>query len=205
VAAQINLKPAREKAGQEFALVEPGAAASNARVLFDREGGYFTVPFLGREYRVYYPSGRAERVADGGQAPLADEIVLLHYLTKCSPRSVEEVKIAFQELPSGSIYIGPFTNRAIRPLVSIFGPHPEALAEAAKKLGGWEVELGDVGVTVPVLPKIPITFVLWEGDEEFPPNGNILFDASAPAHLHTEDYALLPGMVIWEMKRLIGL
>ncbi len=205
MAAQINLKPAREKAGKEFALVDPQAVKTNARVVFNRDGAYFVVPYLGQEYRVYYPSGRAERVAGPGAVPPADEIVLLHYLTKCSPREVEGVKIAFQELPSGSIYIGPFTNRAVRPLVSIFGANPGALVDAAEKLGGWKIELGDVGVTVPVLPKIPITFVLWEGDDEFPANGNILFDASAPAHLHTEDYALLPGLAIWEMKRVAGL
>ncbi|MFA7467338.1 MAG: DUF3786 domain-containing protein [Desulfotomaculaceae bacterium] len=205
MAAQINLQPAREKAGKEFALADPGAMESNARVVFNRNEAYFVVPFLGQEYRVYYPVGRTERVDGQGAVPLANEIALLHYLTKCSPRDVEGRSIAFQELPSGSIYIGPFTNRAIKPLVSIFGANPGALVEAAQKLGGWKTDMGDVAVTVPVLPKIPITYVIWEGDDEFPASGNVLFDASAPAHLHTEDYALLPGLAIWEMKRLAGL
>ena len=113
--------------------------------------------------------------------------------------------ISFRELPSGSIYIGPFTNRAIKPLVSIFGDRPGALAEAAEKIGGQRVEMGDLSVKVPVLPKIPITFLLWEGEDEFTSSGNVLFDASAPSHLDTEDYALLPGLAIWEMKRLAGL
>lgn len=203
--AQINLQPAREKAGKEFALADPGAMESNARVVFNPDGAYFVVPFLGKNYRVYYPVGSAEWVEEQGTVPLANEIVLLHYLANCSPRDVEGNNIAFQELPSGSIYIGPFTNRAIRPPVSIFGSNPGALVAAAQKLGGWKTDLGDVAVTVPVLPKIPVTFVLWEGDDEFPASGNVLFDASAPAHLHTEDYALLPGLAIGEMKRLAGL
>ncbi len=205
MAAQINLQPAREKAGKVFAASSPEAMAAKARVEYDGELSFFLVPFLGQNYRVYHPSGKITREDGSGGAPLAYEIVLLHYLTQCSPRGVEGKLISFRELPSGSIYIGPFTNRAIKPLVSIFGDRPGALAEAAEKIGGQRVEMGDVAVTVPVLPKIPITFVLWEGDDEFPASGNVLFDASAPSHLDTEDYALLPGLAIWEMKRLAGL
>lgn len=205
MAAQINLQPAREKAGEEFAAANPEAMAANAVVQFNPEESYFTVPFLGQKYRVYYPGGRVVQDEGQGELPLVYEIVLLHYLAYCSPRGLDGTGIAFKELPSGSIYIGPFTNRAIRPLVSIFGNKPGALVDAAQKLGGRKVDMGDLAVTVPVLPKIPITFVLWEGDDEFPASGNVLFDSSAPSHLHTEDYALLPGLAIGEMKRLAGL
>mgnify|MGYP000710626281 CR=1 FL=1 len=201
--AQINLQPAYEKAKKELAGISPEAASDNAQVAFDPVGFFFTVPFLGTKYHVYYPSGEVRCAGEKKEVPLAYQIILLHYLTHCSPRAVEGRKIAFRELPGGSIYVGPFTKRSINPLVAIFGSKPGKLAEAAGKLGGWTEKMGDLAVTVPVLPKIPITFVLWEGDDEFPPSGNVLFDASAPSHLDTEDYALLPGLTIWEMKKLV--
>ncbi len=204
--ALINLKPAHDKALEEFALAVPEGMANNALVDFDRSGGVFTVPLLGNNYRVYYPGGEVEYCAGEGEwkegVKIEYKIVLLHYLTYCSPRVVENTKVSFKELPSGSIYIGPFTNRAIKPLVAIFANETEKLVESAMRLGGWKENIGDVSVTVPVLPKIPITFVLWEGDDEFPPSGNVLFDVSAHSHLYTEDYALLPGLTLWEMKRI---
>lgn len=204
--ALINLKPAHAKALEEFARAVPEVMASNAAVDFDRSGSYFTVPFLGNKYRVYYPGGDVEYCAEKStkaeEVKIDYKVVLLHYLTHCSPRTVENIRVSFKELPSGSIYVGPFTNRAIKPLVAIFGERNKKLVEAALLLGGWKEDIGDVAVTVPVLPKIPVTFVLWEGDDEFPPSGNVLFDASAPSHLHTEDYALLPGLALWEMKRI---
>jgi hypothetical protein len=202
MSAQINLNPAHGKAIEEFARLNPESMADKAMVSYERDKSFFTVPFLGKEYRVYYPSGRVMYCNEQGEVPQAFQIVLLHYLAKCSNRMPEGSKVAFRELPSGSIYVGPFTNRSIKPLVSIFGSNPNKLVEAAVKLGGWKEDLGDVAVTVPVLPKIPITFVLWEGDDEFQPSGNVLFDVSASSHLHTEDYALLPGLAVWELKKV---
>lgn len=202
--ALMNLKPAHQTALKEFYSIVPEAAAEKAQVEFDPKELSFKVPYLGKEYKVYHPEGQV--VCEGAQeVQVTDQIVLLHYLSHCSNRAVEGTKVAFQELPSGSIYIGPFTNRSVRPLVSIFGDNQDKLVEAAKLLGGWQEDLGDIAVTVPVLPKIPITFVLWEGDDEFPPSGNVLFDASAASQLHTEDYALLPGLALWEMKKLINM
>jgi len=42
---------------------------------------------------------------------------------------------------------------------------------------------------------VPITFVLWRGDEEIPPSGNVLFDASIPSYLPVEDIAVVCGAV----------
>ncbi|WP_347490938.1 DUF3786 domain-containing protein [Desulfoscipio sp. XC116] len=200
--ALMNLKPAYAKAMKEFSRNTPEVMANNALVDFDQSGSFFVVPFLGGKYRVYYPGGNIECCAGDGEVKIDYKVVLLHYLTHCSPRDVENAKVSFKELPSGSIYVGPFTNRAIKPLVSIFAGNIEKMLEAAERLGGWKDSIGDVSVTVPVLPKIPITFVIWEGDDEFPPTGNVLFDTSAPSHLDTEDYALLPGLALWEMKRV---
>ena len=201
----INLNPAHDQARAEFAALDPVAAASRASVAFDQEAGVFRVPFLGRDYLVGFPDGEINAAGGGEEVSLTSRVCLLHYLNHAGDAPLEGRYVTFKELPNGSIYVGPFNNRAVRPLVSIFGSRPELLVEAGQKLGGEKVEVGDWAVTVRVFPKVPITFVIWEGDEEFPPSGNILYDASAPAHLETEDYALLPGLTVYEMKRLAGL
>lgn len=205
MAAQINLAPAHEVALKEFAAGDPMVMATNAQVSFKEAASVFDVPYLGGSYRVTHPDGKITGANEGTEVPLAVKIIILHYLTQTGPEPLEGTRISFKELPHGFIYVTPFTNLAIRPLVSIFADNPDKLREASALLGGREVKLGDVAVEIPVLPKVPVTFVLWLGDEEFPASGNVLFDSAAGNYLHTEDYALIPGLVIWEMKRIAGL
>ncbi|WP_242868818.1 DUF3786 domain-containing protein [Desulfotomaculum copahuensis] len=201
----MNLQPALAQARLAFAARDAQAMADNAAAAYRPETGEFTVAFLGDRYQVFYPGGGIKKIGAEREEPLEIQVVLLHYLGQAGPARPENRWISFKELPGGSIYTGPFTNRSILPLVGIFGNRPDELVRAGLLLGGKREQAGDVAVSIPVLPKIPLAFVLWPGDDEFPPSGNVLFDASAPRHLPTEDYAWLPGLALAKMKSLAGI
>ncbi|MCL6560367.1 MAG: DUF3786 domain-containing protein, partial [Firmicutes bacterium] len=57
----------------------------------------------------------------------------------------------------------------------------------------------------PFFPLVPVTYVLWLGDDEFPASGTVLFDSTASTHLATEDYAFIAGMGVFELKKAAGL
>jgi len=44
-----------------------------------------------------------------------------------------------------------------------------------------------------------VVLSLWKGDEEFPPEGNVYFDASVSSYLPTEDIAYLAGAVVYKV------
>jgi hypothetical protein len=50
---------------------------------------------------------------------------------------------------------------------------------------------------------VPLTVVLWRGDAEFPPEGNILFVTAPSATTPTEDITILCEAVAWKLVRLI--
>ena len=64
-----------------------------------------------------------------------------------------------------------------------FGKSPQLFRDACLSLDGRSVPYGDVAVEVRVLPKLPLTFVLWVADDEFPARVSILFDSTADEHL----------------------
>jgi len=56
-------------------------------------------------------------------------------------------------------------------------------------------------VTINAFAHVPITLVLWKGDEELAPNGNILFDANISDYLSTEDVTVLTETIIWKLVK----
>ncbi|MHC4158199.1 MAG: DUF3786 domain-containing protein, partial [Planctomycetota bacterium] len=84
-----------------------------------------------------------------------------------------------ESLPGGEFFFrGPHVLPT-RKLAEIFGAKPELLYEAGKRLGAKKCDFGDGSVELLVLPRIPLTFVVWAGDEEFAARGSILFDQTA--------------------------
>ncbi len=179
---------------------EPELLASRAAVGFEDDAGEFVVPFLNQQHRVKFSSGMVYR-PNGEEVSTANQILILHYLEHAEGVPLHHKWISFKELPGGQIYITPFNNRAVRPLVKLFGHDPEGLIRAGLALGGWKENLGNAGVVVPVFPMLPVAYVIWEGDEEFAASGNILFDQSASDYLPLEDCAVIASAVVFELRK----
>ncbi len=137
------------------------------------------------------------------EVPLKDKILILHYFTLAKGTQAVGRLITYKQLPGGISYFPAFSQRAITPFVNHFGKNPELLIKAAAKLGGHETDYGDMSMTVNAFDHVPITLVLWRGDEELAPNGNILFDANISDYLSTEDVTVLSETIIWKLVKSI--
>jgi hypothetical protein len=162
-----------------------------------------TVEFLSQPYQVTLPDVNVSRVGAEAEVPASDKILILHYLTLAKGVPLSGRLIAFQELPEGASYQRTFAKRSIEPLVKYFSPEPERLLELAKRLGGQRVDYGDAAVKINVFKFVPVTLVLWRGDEEFPPRGNILFDATISEYLSTYDITVLCDAIVWRLVRAL--
>ena len=135
-------------------------------------------------------------------APIPCKILWLHYLTANGQKNMTGQLIAYREAAPALFYESNFKKRAIQPLVKCFGISPDRLIKTGIALGGKADKLGDASVTINVLPYVPMTFIIWEGSEEFPPDGNILFDKSAKSWFAAEDLAVLAGTAAAELIRV---
>ena len=161
------------------------------------------VPFLDRVYKVGYPGfSFADESADKKEVPIQEQVLILHYLMALNRRNLMGKWIAYREIPGASFYYSAFVKRAIDPLKKVFGTNLPGLAKAADRLNGAAVNSGDAGYEFRIFPKVPLQLIVWEGDDEFPPEANILFDQIISVLLSPEDVAWLAGMVVY---RLIAL
>jgi hypothetical protein len=164
--------------------------------LVERSGGRALGPdriglrCLGRDYEVSYPDGV---VTNAAGEPVDDHlaILLLLYLTEAGGRPLEGRWIGFEQISGGAGYLGSFRGRCMTPFLRVFGPRPEDLLPAAAALDGAPLAMGDAGVTLPALPRVPVAFVVWRGDDEFAPSASIVFDASIEGYLDAEAATVL--------------
>jgi hypothetical protein len=180
------------------------AGFSGADLLQSSEGEKsFSLHFLEKEITISWPDLLVSTKQPDGDLSIQQQVLLLHYMLGAEATSGSRITgewIAFQDIPDGRFYLDAFLKRAKVPLVGAFGTHPEKLIEvAAKAYRAVPFDHGDCSVLVKALPLIDVALILWKGDEEFPPEGNVLFDKSISGILSAEDVAWLAGMIVYPL------
>lgn len=162
-----------------------------------------SIRFLNRDMIISWPDMEFSYNVSEDEVPIQQQVLLLHYLNgACNSRTVKNGGewVSFQDLPEGRFYMDAFIKRAKDPLLRTFGTNPKKMAELATRIyNATPVDFGDFSAVVKALPMVPVVLVLWQGDDEFPPEGNILFDRSISNILPTEDIAWLAGMVVYPL------
>jgi hypothetical protein len=167
------------------------------------DGPSLHIPFLDRTYLVSYPHFEFEDQADNQkEIPLQEQVLILHYLMAAETPDLTGKWVSYREIPGASFYFGAFVKRAVDPLKKVFGQNISGFCQAAEKLQARKIENGDAGFEFQMFPAVPLQLILWEGDNEFPAEANILFDKTIGRMLSPEDVAWLAGMVVY---RLIAL
>jgi hypothetical protein len=189
---QIKDLDPRERAEKSGAHFEKGSA---------REGGRISLSLFNARYVIELPDLLISSV-DKKVVSLVTKIVLLHYLIKADGRPPAGQLVPYKEIPGGMLYAGVFARRAIEPLIPVFGQSPERLLDAGFRLGGRKAKYGDVSFVLRALPRIPMTYILWKGDEEFPATIQLLFEKSVEGYLSLEDIVVVGEMAT---NRLIAL
>jgi len=200
-----DYKTARAMAVAELTRRNPKGVASRSRSEYFFEEGQegLMVPYFGQPRRVVWPEVTVTAVEGGVELPLTEQILILHYLQNTSGDKPEGVNIDFKQVPQGSFYWSAFVSRAQKPLLMTFGGSPDFYLKVATSLGGDPQALGDAAARFLAFPLVPITHVLWRGDEEFDPEASILFDATIPTHLPTEDIAALAGASVYRLMAAV--
>ena len=163
----------------------------------------FEVHFLDRSYHVHCPEfAFVDRKEPSREVPMQEQILILHYLMAPDIPELSGKWVSYREIPGASFYFSVFVKRAVDPLKTVFGRNIARLAAAAETLNGKAIASGDAGFEFLLFPKVPVRLIVWEGDEEFTPEANIVFDATVGRIFSPEDIAWLAGMLVY---RLIAL
>jgi hypothetical protein len=144
------------------------------------EGKGYEVGFLDATYVV---DPVAERITELSPKPdrlLTEEfqILLIRYLVAENGGPVSGIDVSEKDLPGGvTFFQGPHALHVI-PISKAYGRDAEAFAAKGMEFGAEPVAYGDKAMRFYPFPKIPVTYVLWKADDEFPASVSVLFDKS---------------------------
>ena len=181
-------KRALDLAMTELMTRAPESIAENTGVIWD--GWDFVIPWFGR--LTPYQEGSIE-----------ERIIWSHYMLGQGPKALRNRHITFRQVPGAAIYSENFTKRCVNPMVKTFKSDLSGFLTAGARLGGSRVEMGHMAFVTRALPYIPLTFVIWQGDDEVPAGGNILFDESVIEWLCPEDLVVITGMPVYKMIKSV--
>lgn len=113
------------------------------------------------------------------------ELVILVYLLNVTPVLLAQDMISVNDLKDAHFFQGPHALKT-GPVLERYGNDLAGFRAAAESLDGEPLDLADAAYKLSPLPKIPLYYLLWEGDEDFKPHLSILFDRSIEHHLSAD-------------------
>ena len=160
------------------------------------DGNEFYVTLIGREFALAHP-GYAIRAVDGGAVPpLPTQTFLLRYLLEGKDTPWAGQWKTFREMPWGEMYIKPYTGRVLTRAAFTFGTRVAAFRAAAEKMGAEPVKHGDAGYRFDLVGGYQMQILVWEGDDEFPPNAQVLYSDNFADGFAAEDRVVSGDILI---------
>ena len=178
-----------------FRELEPTAAVARLEgVTWD--GKEFTLKLLNRTYAISHPD-YAIRALDEGAAPkLPVQTFLLRYLLEGKAVADDGQWKTFREMPWGELYIKPYTGRVLTRAAFTFGTRLAAFQKGAQALGGVALKNGDAGYEFTLIGEYKMRILVWEGDDEFPPNAQVLYSDNFETGFAPEDRVVAGDILI---------
>lgn len=164
------------------------------------DGEKFTMTLLGRKYFVAWPSAEITPLDGGPMPPIPAQTYLLRILLEGKDVAPTGEYKTFREMPWGEMYVKPFTGRVITRAAFSFGTQVERFRAACEKLGALPLRHGDAGFQFDFFGAYTLRILVWAGDEEFPPNAQLLYSDNFAAGFAAEDRVVAGDLLIGHIK-----
>jgi hypothetical protein len=182
--------PGEEKGWKDLLQLDPLQVCGRSMASYDHESRKYALRVLNVYYDVMLEDrgvmALAEENAGIPDLGLEFRIMILDYLANCNEMPLSGRLVSGAQLKGGEFFFRGTHGLELDALVNAFGKKPEQFKNVGLSLGGKGLELGDVSFQLLVLPRVPVSYVLWGADEEFSARLSVLFDSTADRMLHLD-------------------
>ncbi len=191
---------------QRFTKLNPEEAAERTHAQYDPNAQTFTLDLMGVEYRIHWPEYAIETCGGEKDNPalaltsLPAQTFLLRYLLEGRAAAFHGQFKTFREMPWGELYIQPFTGRCLTRAAFTFGTRLDRFCTAMERMGAKKLAHGDAAYEFTILGNYKMQIIVWQGDEEFPPNSQILYSDNFEKGFAPEDRVVAGDLAITAIK-----
>jgi hypothetical protein len=198
---------ANEGLWQQVVALDGPETAQRARCRYTTEPVGYVITLLNTEYEVGLCDKRVFSTPQGSEpvpAEFLEELCILSYLINARDLPPAGKLVKAQDLPSGQFFFRGLHDLPIGKLEKAFGHRPEALLEIAEQFEAEKCEFGDASIQLNVLPRVPITIIIWRQCEQFGARASILFDQTAAAHMPLDALGAVVNLAVEKVSKAAG-
>ena len=186
-----------------YAKLDPMEAAERCGVRYDQVTQSFAMRLFYVDYELTWPAFSIRSNDESGFAltNLPAQMLLIRYLLEGKKSRSSGAFVPYREMPWGEVYLKPFTGRCLNRAAFTFGTRLDAFRKAVESTPAILLDKGDVSCQLEVMPGYDVRLIVWEGDDEFPPNSQILFSDNFPEAFSAEDRTVVGDILISDLKR----
>ncbi|MHC4117664.1 MAG: DUF3786 domain-containing protein [Planctomycetota bacterium] len=177
---------AHEGLWEQLDGLDGAETAQRAACKYHEDPARYVVSLLNTEYVVNLSDRSIFAVgADSTeqQADFLQQLCLLAYLINAKDLPLADKLVSENALPGGQFFFRGIHSLPTGKLEETFGDRPETLLDASGHLNGERCDFGDASIRLNMLPRVPLTIVVWRRCEEFEARASILFDKSTGEQL----------------------
>jgi hypothetical protein len=177
---------AHEGLWERLLTLEHQETAQRAKCQYMDNPERYIVKLLNTEYVVNLSNKQISSIKQETSFVISEfieQLCILAYLINAQDLSLADKLVKAEALPGGQFFFRGLHSLPTAKLEKAFGDCPELLHRIAKQLDAKCCEFGDASIEFYVLPRVPLTIVIWKKDEQFQARASILFDQTAASHL----------------------
>lgn len=198
---------AHEGLWQQLVGLDRQETAKKAKCQYLSESERYVIALLNTEYVVSLSDKRIISVQTGsppGPAGFIEQLCVLAYLINAQDLPLANKLVKPEALPSGQFFFRGLHSLPTEKLEKAFGEYPEHVYRVTKQFDAKQREFGDASIQLYVLPRIPLTMVVWRACDEFPARASILFDQTAGAHMPLDALHAVVNLAVDAVIRASG-
>lgn len=160
-----------------------------------RKGENLPIVFYGAGYEINIADGSICLGSDHTKEAGFDTAMSIYSLLYHSKKQLLNSGnwVPFRDVKRAAPFTAAFQREVMEPFARKFDGKLDRLVEAGNRLGFMRLPNSDAGFQAEVFSCVPIQFLFWDGDDEFPAQSNILFDANITDYVHEETVVMLAG------------